>query len=192
MNRSHLLVALISMALLAGCSGRSGGAVAVQQKAEAEEEAKSMPTQEELSFKPIAAISNLSPGASGFVMQQLAGKANADGKPVDTNASMMTADALILNAQSTSPESLQLVQTALKERKRVIIDSDGTPEGRKAVQDVLRQALGGSSVEADGAVVNFYNADTYSITPLDNLQASAGEAGANQSGNTPANVLGLN
>jgi hypothetical protein len=191
MNRSYLLVALISMALLAGCSGRSGGAVAVQKKAEAEEEAKSMPTQEELSFKPIAGVSNLSPGASGFVMQQLAGKANADGKPIDTNASMMTADALVLNAQSTSPETLQSIQAAFKERKRVIMDSDGTPEGRKAVQDVLRQTLGGTTVEADGAMVTFYNADTYSITPLDNQQAaSAGAEGA--STNTSANVLGLN
>jgi hypothetical protein len=192
MNRSHLLAALIGMTLLAGCSGRSGGAPAVRQKAEAEAEAASMPTQEERTFKPIAAVSNLSPGAAGFIAQQIAGKANADGKPIDTNASVMTADALILNAQSYSAETLQSVQAALKERKRVIIDSDGTPEGRKAVKAALAQVLGGSSVEADGAVVTVYNADSYGITPLENLQASAGEAGANQSGNTPANVLGLN
>jgi hypothetical protein len=187
MNRSHVLATLIAMSMLAGCSGRSGGAPAVkQQQAETKAEAEADDALLRTPSKPITAVANLSPGASGFVLQQMTGKANDDGKPIDTNASVMTADALIFNAQSYSAETVQLVKTAVQERKRVIVDSDGTPEGRRAVEEALAQALDGKSMGgAAAALITVYSADRFNITALD-------MPGESESSATPANVLGLN
>jgi hypothetical protein len=197
-RRRQVLALLTVISALTACSGKSSNAVAIQQKEEAAAGDSTMPTQDERSTPVIAAVGNLSAGAPGFVAKQIAGMRNLDGNTLNMDASVAAADTLIFNAESSTGTILETVNASLKEHKRVIVDSNATPEGRKAVKAALTKILNGASMEADAVVVTYLNEKNYNITPLVNGPAPAAGTGSADAGapgldgNTAANVLGLN
>ena len=192
MRPQLIFLSIIAAALLAACSGKSGGAPEIQTK-QAEEKAPEI-SQEERRYPSVRAVADLSAGTPGFVMKQLAGLRNDKGEAVNMAATPAEAEVMVFNATTTlTDETIRQANEFLKDHKRLIVDSDGTPEGRLAVKAALTRILGGNAVDSDAALVAYVNRTDYTITPLANPPdpLAKNPDGTYVNGNVAANVLSL-
>ena len=192
MRPQLMLLSVAAAAMLAACSGKSGGAPEIQAT-QAEEKAPEI-SQDERRYPSVRAVADLSAGTPGFVMKQLAGLRNDKGDAVNMDASPAEADVMVFNATTPlTDETIRQANEFLKDHKRLIVDSDGTPEGRLAVKAALGRILGGNTVEGDAALVSYVNRTDYTITPLANPSdpMAKNPDGTYANGNVAANVLSL-
>ncbi len=137
--RHHLiLLSIAAAAMLAACSGKSGGAPAIT--AAQSEPAADQPAEKASPARDPMSAFIMSPGSSGRgeVMSELR-KHGGELREPGVNYTVYDAPAS-LGVEQTSKQ----IQAQLEKDERILIDSDGTPESRKKAAELTYAAIGAS------------------------------------------------